>query len=257
MMEVLSYDDFLKESKDSLNELKNLKSHIERKTQHFLNGHLEPEDLFHAGGTNSNKLLIFDIDDTILTGEVYIKIVDAETGEYLHKVNSNQFNTYKLKPGEKFDFSEFADPAIFEKNKVTKYFDTMVREYKRGTHICLLTARGGKDVGEMIREYFLKRGVDIKEELVICINDDESPYTGTTAERKAQAIEDLVGVGYDTIIFFDDNKENLEEAKDLAKKIGFKLYTIHANIHAPKYEKYIRVYPVKNVVAFTPDINLD
>lgn len=240
MMKIKSFNEFVNEGE--VNELNSLRSRIDRAKEHFLNGTIEPEDLWHVGGTQSNKLIIFDIDDTILTGEVYIIIRDEKTGEYLHKVNSNEFNTYKLKPGEKFDFSEFADPEIFEKNKITKYFHTMVREYKKGTHICLLTARGGKDVGEMIRNFFLKRGIDIKEELVICINSADSPYTGTTAERKAQAIEDLVSVGYHTIAFFDDNKENLEEAKALAERIGFNLIAIHADIHSPENEKFITVY---------------
>ena len=241
---IKTFGEFVNESE--VNELRNLRSHIERKTDHFLNGELKPEDAWHVGDTYNNRILIFDIDDTLLTGEVYIIIRDEKTGEYINKVNSNQFNTYKLKPGEVFDFSEFRDPEIFEKNKITKYFYTMRREYKKGTHICLLTARGGKDVGEMIREYFIKRGIDIKEELVICINEDNGPYTGTTAERKAQAIEDLVGVGYDTFVFFDDNKENLEQAKKLSEEVGFKMITVHADIHSPENEKYISDYPDEN-----------
>lgn len=206
---------------------------------------VKPNTRFHAGGTTSDRLLIFDIDDTILTGEVYILIRDAKTGKYLHKVNSNEFNTYKLKPGEEFDFSEFADPEIFEKNKITRYFDTMQREYKRGTHICLLTARGGKEVAEMISDFFKKKGIYIKEELLICINSEDSPYKGTTAERKAEAIKELYNAGYNTMIFFDDNKENLEEARKVADELGIHMVIKHVNIHSNENEPYIRNYGEK------------
>lgn len=229
-MKILNYKQFLNESRvDELRSIKNYNQDNERGT-------------FHAGGKTSNRVLIFDIDDTLLTGEVYIHIVDAKTGEYISKVNSAEFNTYQLKPGEAFDFHEFADPKIFDTNKITHYWGTMMKEYRRGSHIALLTARGGKNVGEMIRNYFLKHGVDIKEELVICINDETSPYTGTTAERKAQAMEELYNAGYDTMVFFDDNAENLEEAKKIGRKLGIKMVIRHAQIHRPDYEKDIRDY---------------
>lgn len=213
------FTEFLEEAK--VNELRSLRIYNQNNKR----------GSFHAGGKSSHRLLIFDIDDTLLTGEVYIHILDKNTGEEIGKVNSNQFNTYRLKPNEEFDFSEFADPDIFEKNKITHYFGTMKREYERGTHICLLTARGGKEVGEMIRNYFLKRGIDIKEELVICINSEDAPYTGTTAERKSEAMQDLYDAGYDTMIFFDDNEENLEVAEETAEKIGFELVTRKADIN--------------------------
>lgn len=221
-----SFEEFLKEEK--IEELKSLHDFVKTGKR------------FTAGGKTKKKVLIFDIDDTLLTGEVYILIRDKKTGRYLHKVNSNVFNTYKLKPGETFDFSEFSDPDIFNKNKVTKYFDVMLHQYKKGVHICLLTARGGKDVGDMIRKYFLKKGIDIKEELVICVNDDDSPYTGTTAEKKSQAIEDIYKAGYRTMVFFDDNKENLEQAEEIAKKLPINMVTIHADIHSKENEPYIR-----------------
>jgi hypothetical protein len=87
------------------------------------------------------------------------------------------------------------------------------QEYKKGTHICILTAREKSD---MIRNFFLYHGIDINPQLVIATGDPKwNLYGATVAEKKKDALERLVNLGYNDFTFFDDNEDNLKIAKSI------------------------------------------
>lgn len=180
---------------------------------------------FTAGGTISNKLLIFDIDDTIIYSNASVKIY--KNNRLIKTISSSEYNTYVLKPGESYDFSNFESGILLSQAKLTKYWYTLKREYNKGTHICILTARSNK---KMIREFFLKKKIDIKPDLIFCTTASDFPYGGNVSERKAAVIEQLHKVGYKTFVFFDDNVNNLKSAKLLETSEDIKIYTVHAKI---------------------------
>ena len=175
---------------------------------------------FTVGGTASKKLIIFDVDDTLIhtTAKVGVR-----KGDDVKWIDNSEFNDYKLKRGETFDFSQFEDPKILRKETFTKYWDTLKREYAKGTHIAIITARS---IGNEIRKFFLKNGIDIKKELVFAVGDDKYPFQGSVQEKKSQTIEFLSRLGYNTFIFFDDNEENLKQAKNLEHKLNIKIHTV-------------------------------
>ena len=177
-----------------------------------------------VAGSKSSKLLIFDVDDTLINTTAKIFVRRGDEGKLVKTLTNNEYNTYKLRPSEWFDYSEFADPEILSKETFTKYWDTLKREYKKGTHISIITARGNAD---MIRDFFLKNGIDIKQELVFAVGDRNYMYHGTVAERKAKTINLLAQLGYKTLIFFDDNDENLKAVKDLERD-GLNIHTVKA-----------------------------
>lgn len=176
---------------------------------------------FTAGGTVSRKLLIFDVDDTLIHTSARIGIV--KDGEITKYISNQEYNDYRLKPGESFDYSEFNDTDILSHESFTKYWKTLKREYARGTHISIITARS---IGPQIREFFLKHGIDIKRELVFAVGDKHYPFPGSIQERKAKTIELLHRIGYNTFVFFDDNEGNLESAKQLERKFDIKIHTV-------------------------------
>ena len=132
-----------------------------------------------------------------------------------------------MRPGEDFDYVEFEDPKILNNKSVfLKYWDTLQREYKNGTHIGILTARSNSD---MFYDFFKNHGVTIKKELVFAINAPKLGLKGNTIEdRKANAIKRLIDWGYKTIVFFDDNVNNLKSAKKLEDKYDIKIHTVKA-----------------------------
>lgn len=189
--------------------MKSLKDYIKSKSE------------FTVGGTKSNKLLIFDVDDTLIHTSANILI--NKNGKHIKTIPNKEFNTYKLGPGEEFDFREFEDPNILSKEVFTPYWNTLKREYNKGTHISIITARSN---GSMIRNFFLKNGIDIKPSLIFAVNDPKLHLSGTVQEKKSQIIKMLSKLGYETFVFFDDDESNLKTAKELEKTCDIKIHTI-------------------------------
>lgn len=176
---------------------------------------------FTVGNTTSNKIILFDLDDTIIDTIAEIGVVKG--GKVIKRLPNAEFNDYVLGPGESFDFGEFDDPILLDQSPFTKYWNTLKREYKKGTHIGILTARSDC---RMIKEFFLKNGIRIKDELVIAINDPSLGLKGSIQEKKTEAIRILAGVGYTNFIFFDDNEPNLKSAKALESQLNIKVTTV-------------------------------
>lgn len=208
---------------------------------------------FTAGGTINTKLIIFDIDDTLLVSDT--KVFVMKDGEVVKELSAADFNEYKLGPGEEFNFDDFKNIDSLRRGYFTKYINTLKKAYEKGIHICLLTARQTTD---MIRDFFLENGIDIKPELVIAVNDPAQPYHGSTAQKKAQAIEALVRQGgYKQIIFFDDNKANLKKAKRLSSKLGIDVRTVRVNIHAlDESEDELQLIPINEAFLTGEEVSL-
>lgn len=176
---------------------------------------------FTVNKTTSNKIILFDLDDTLIHTTAEIMII--KDNKCIKKLSNSEFNDYILKPGESFDFGEFDDPEILAGSKFTQYWKTLKREYCKGTHIGILTARSDCS---MIKKFFLNNGIRIKDELVIAINDSSLGLKGTIQQRKAEAIGILANAGYDLFVFFDDNDPNLKAAKQLEKTYNITVQTV-------------------------------
>lgn len=176
---------------------------------------------FTVNKTSSNKIILFDLDDTLIhtTAEILL----MKNGKCIRKMSNTEFNDYIPKSGESFDFMEFDDPKILAGSKFTKYWDTLKREYIKGTHIGILTARSDCD---MIKNFLLDNGIRIKDELVMAINDPALGLSGSIQNRKAEAIGILANAGYETFVFFDDNEGNLKAAKRLESKFNITVKTV-------------------------------
>lgn len=176
---------------------------------------------FTVNNTTSNRIMLFDLDDTLIhtTAEILL----FKDGKFVRKISNTEFNDYVLKSGESFDFAEFDDPKILASSKFTRYWNTLKREYRKGTHIGILTARSDCD---MIKNFLLNNGIRIKDELVMAINDPKLGLSGTIQQKKAEAIKILANAGYNTFIFFDDNEGNLQSAKKLESEYRITVKTV-------------------------------
>lgn len=188
-----------------------------------LSSYLKLHGNFTVAGTKSEKLLIFDVDDTLIHTSAKIWVMKDD--EHIKTLTNAEYNDYKKKPGEWFDYREFNDPKILSRETFTRYWGTLKREYHKGTHISIITARND---AKMIRRFFLKNGIDIKDELVFAVGDPRLGLAGSVQEKKAAIIRELVALGYHTLVFFDDNEGNLEAAKALENELGIKIHTVKA-----------------------------
>ena len=177
---------------------------------------------FTVANSSSDKIILFDLDDTIINTTAEITLY--KNGELFRSMSNSEFNDYVLKSGESLGFEQFSDQEILYKETFTPYWNTLKREYRKGTHIGILTARSDS---KMIKRFFLSRGINIKDELVIAVNDPNLGLSGSIQDRKSEAINILANAGYKTFIFFDDNLPNLKSAKELEHKLNIKVHTVH------------------------------
>ena len=62
-------------------------------------------------------LTIFDIDETLFHTKAKINI--KRDGKVVGSLNNVEYNNYKLKPGEEFDYGQFKSAKIFAKNSAS------------------------------------------------------------------------------------------------------------------------------------------
>ena len=63
-------------------------------------------------GNTSTRILLFDVDDTLVHTSARIWIKRPDGTEF--SISNAEFNTYKFQPGEEADYREFNDPAILD-----------------------------------------------------------------------------------------------------------------------------------------------
>ena len=208
----------------------------------IINEILRPGDwkdrTFTVGGKKSSKILLFDMDETILSSVA--KVYVYKDGELVRELTPEQFNHDKLKPGETYDFSDFRSYDTLLKSIMLPYWETLKREYAKGTHIGILTARGGLN---NIRKFFLAKGIDIHPDLIFATGDDVLELTSKDIDKmKAECIERLFNVGYRTFVFFDDNDDNLRSVKQIEKKLPIKVHLVKADFSKKLNESEIEEY---------------
>ena len=71
-------------------------------------------------------LTMFDVDETMFITKAKVKVV--KDGKVIKKLDNQQFNTYKKKAGEEFDFGEFKNAKVF--NKTSTPIARMINKVK-------------------------------------------------------------------------------------------------------------------------------
>ncbi|MFW6226432.1 MAG: hypothetical protein ACOC3V_05695 [bacterium] len=174
-----------------------------------------------------NKLLLLDIDDTIVKAKgihIYKKTENGEialTPDEFAKENVNSENKHL------YDLRDFRDAekvsSSIKKGKpvieVLNYMDDMI---KKGYRIGILTARGMEQVIKgtlqswlMYKKHGKLRDIGNKLKEVFAVNDSVKKYKGANSfEKKANVMKDL-SKRYDKIIFIDDDEKNIQAVNNL------------------------------------------
>jgi len=175
-------------------------------------------------GTQKEKLAVFDLDDCLIISKAKIQVLDKR-GKIIKSLTPAEFNFFKHDPKKhSLSFGEFEDSQILRDSEfIMHVLETLKEYYSSGISVCILTARSDSS---MIRNFFLENGIDIHKDLVIAVNDPKWGFSGSIAERKSQGLQLLIDQGYKDFIFFDDNQENLDHAKELEAERGVKVETI-------------------------------
>jgi len=164
----------------------------------------------------SNSLVVFDIDDTLFDseGDVWVK----KDGRRIKKLSKGNFDSYKLKPNEEKDFSDFMSSDKFANSakpikNVVKIAKTLIN---RDTEVAVITARPDMDDKETFLDVFRKSGIKIDKSHVYRAGNLKKP----TPQAKVHIIQDLISKkpGFTSIYMFDDSNENLVAFKKLKSK---------------------------------------
>ena len=175
-------------------------------------------------GKRSEKLAIFDLDDTLIISQAKIQVLDPHTGRVLKSLTPEQFNHYAHDPQHALSFSEFEDADILRRSSfITEILEKLLNFYNSGVHVSIVTARSNT---KLIRDFFMEKGIDIHPDLVIAVNDPMYKFKGNIAEKKKEAIHGLIEHGYRDLVFFDDNEDNLKLAKEIEKEKDVRVETV-------------------------------
>jgi hypothetical protein len=175
------------------------------------------------------KLVIFDIDDTLVNTSTKVKVV--KDGKVIKKLNSHDFTHYKLQPGEEFDFGAFRDAReFFTKSKpIIPMINQLKHDINTGNKVVMVTARSDFDNKELFLDTFRKFGIDIDK--VHVYRSGNITLKVPTEEKKKMIIRKLLSANdYTKAIMYDDAKPNLDLFVSLKDEHpGVKFYAWYVN----------------------------
>ena len=186
-----------------------------------------------------SKLVIFDIDDTLVHTQTKVHVV--KDGQVIKSLNSHDFTHYKLQDGEKFDFGDFANAQEFFNNAkpIIPMLDQLKQDIATGNKVVMVTARADFDDRELFLDTFRKYGVDMGKVHVYRAGN----MTGKiqTEEKKKIIIRNLLNkANYTKAIMYDDAVPNLEsfvELKDEYPQTKFYAWHVSLEGEASEYHR--------------------
>lgn len=177
---------------------------------------------------HGSKILVFDLDDTLVITDAKIKVCDKKTGE-CYVLTPEEFNEYEKHPDHELDFDDFKSLEIMKAGKLIEYYLKIFKEaYKMKLAVGIVTAR---DDQEMIYRWLKDHvGYHIDKDLIFAVNDPVHKFKGSISDRKKAAFTELINMGYNDFQFFDDDDTNLTLVKSLEKEHeNIKIITHKAN----------------------------
>lgn len=178
--------------------------------------------------TNS-KLVIFDIDDTLVNTDTRVNVVRG--GKIIKQLNSHDFTHYHLQPGEEFDFGAFRDAREFYTQ--ARPIPGMIRQLKQdiatGNKVIMLTARSDFNDREVFLDTFRQYGIDMSK--VHVYRAGNLNIKAATEEKKKIILQHLLGqTHYDKVIMYDDSVPNLNAFLSLKQDYPWsKFYAWHVD----------------------------
>mgnify|MGYP001175016125 FL=1 len=167
-----------------------------------------------------NNITIFDVDDTLVVTKSKIKVHNPKTG-FQVDLTPQQFNTFKKRPNDKLDFSDFQSLDILKAGKIIEWvFSILRRTIAKGKPVGIITAR---DDSSLIQQFLSHNGININPNYIFAINDPALKLKGSTAERKKEAFRKFIDMGFNNFTFFDDDRENINLANSLNKEDGIQM----------------------------------
>jgi hypothetical protein len=181
--------------------------------------------------TRGKGLTVFDIDETLFQTKALIHV--KRDGETIRKLTNQEYNEYKLRPDEKFDYSEFRNAKVFHDTSIPIW--AMIKKAKAiiqnavnaGSKVIIMTARADFDDKKTFLNTFRRYGIDIDK---VYVERAGNLNLGSSAKDKRFIFHKyLRGGKFERVRFFDDAMSNLIMFKALQKQypeISFEAYHV-------------------------------
>ncbi len=164
-------------------------------------------------------LTIFDIDETMFITKAKVKVV--KNGKVIKKLDNQEFNTYKKKDGETYDFGEFKNAEVFKRTStpiarmINKVKAILKNATRAGSKVIIVTARPNFDDKKTFLDTFRQQGIDIDK---IYVERAGNLGGGPAADNKKVIIKKYLDQKiYKRIRLFDDAMSNLKMFLSLQK----------------------------------------
>ena len=156
-------------------------------------------------------ITFLDIDENIFRTFAKIKVI--KNGKVVREITNQEFNTYRLKSGESWDFDQFRDAAFFKQTSkpIIPTVDRIKRIFKninrRGSRVVLITAREAFPDMKTFKETFKDIGIPIEKMDIIFYK----PTEGLISKYKKKAIMKYLETGeYRRVRLVDDDIHNIK-----------------------------------------------
>ena len=174
-------------------------------------------------------LSIFDIDETLFHTKAKVQVL--KDGKINKILDNQQFNSYKLKKGESFDYGQFKSAKIFKETStpITKIIKKAKRiihfAIQSGSKVIIVTARQDMDDKKLFKEAFEAQGIDIGK---VYVERAGNIGKKTASANKVVIFKKYLDTGrYARVRLFDDDKNNLKAFMSLQKNYANVKFTAH------------------------------
>lgn len=175
----------------------------------------EMKDYHFLSSKTRNSMNVFDVDDTLVITNAKIKVYDNKTKESF-VLTPQEFNDYNSKSSHIHDYSDFLSLEILKAGKLIDWVvDILRKTIEKKKAVGIITARGDQ---QLIKDFLLYHGININKDFIFAINDPKQNFKGSIPQKKKEAFKRLIDLGFNDFRFFDDSKENIDFANQLAKE---------------------------------------
>lgn len=180
----------------------------------------------------SGTLTIFDIDETLFHTKAKVKVV--KQGKVVRELDNQEFNTYKRKDGEEYDFGQFKNADYFRKTSVpvVKMIEKAkaIVKAKKNPHsrAIICTARADFDDKDVFLQTFRDHGLPIDQ-----MHVERAGNLGIDSSAEAKKVvfrKYLNSKNYTKTRLYDDAMSNLKaflDLKDEYPNITFEAYFVN------------------------------
>jgi hypothetical protein len=190
-------------------------------------------------------LNVFDIDDTLFKTDSRVLIV--KDGRVVKELASGEFNTYKLKPGEEYDFQQFRSGKHF--HTTAKPIDNMIKRAQRAVasqtdndQSVIITARSDFVDKELFLQKFREHGFPIDKVYVERAGNLQKimPTAKTHITKGVVLLRYIKSGKFNKIRMWDDHEGNLDILLKIGEKypdIEFEAYMVDELGNTKRYRK--------------------